>query len=418
MRGFVTRPLTTRRRVTRGRLRAAAGAAVAMAVLGGCSYQGLNSLPLPGTQGHGNGAYEVTVQFQNMEQVVPNSDVMVNDVNVGTVTNIRLQGWHAVATLRLNGNVVLPANVTASIGQQSLLGAMFIALSPPATEKATGRLGDGDTITLARTSEYPTTEQTLAAVAALLNGGGLSNISVITSQLNQALGGRTTQVRQLLIQTATLTTDLNDNKGNIVGALDGLSRLSGEAAQNDKLIAQTLNEMPSALGTLTDETPALVQAMSSVSDLSDAATGVINESTGPLTTNLKNLEPVLSATAAAKGNLVKSLGVLGTGPFPLSVWRGVVGAGGYVNLWVTLNLTDSAIERYYLALLQGVSPQTLTSGSQYQAGNPLSALLPGAAKSGSSSKSSSSSSPKPTPSPTGSSSGGGVLGGLLGSLGG
>lgn len=397
----------------RARLRMTA-AVMAMAGLAGCSYQGLNSLPLPGSSGRGTGAYEVSVQFQNVGQVVPNSDVMVNDVNVGTVTSIRLQGWHALATLRLNGNMALPANATASIGQQSLLGAMFVALSPPASGKPVGLLRAGDTIPLARSSAYPSTEETLAAVSSLLNGGGLKNVSVITSQLNQALGGRTAEVRQVLDRVTSMTTNLNQNKGNILAAFDGLNRLSGEAAANNKLIGQTLDEMPSALGTLNEETPALVQAMSSVSTFSQSATQVVNESTQPLARNLADLAPALKALAATKGSLVRALGVLGSGPFPLSTWRGLVPGGDYLDLWVRLNLTNSAIEHYYLALLQGVSPQTLASGPQFQAGNPLSALLqPLSGKTGKSASprpSPSSSSPSPAPSTSG--------GGPLGILGG
>lgn len=400
----------------RRRIRMAAAAVMAAAGLAGCSYQGLNSLSLPGTQGHGTGSYEITVQFQNMSQVVPNSDVMVNNVNVGNVTGLKVQDWHAVATIRLNGNVVLPANATASIGQQSLLGAMFVALSPPAGEKPAGRLRNGDTIPLARTSTYPSTERTLAAVSTLLNGGGLSNVSVITSQLDEALGGdHATQVRQVLDKAATLASDLNRNKGSITGALDGLNKLSGVAAANDKLIGQTLNQMPSALGVLNTETPALVQATSGMSRLSDTATQVVNDSTGPLTRNLNELLPALEATASTGSALVNSLNTIGTGPFPLSTWRNVVPGGDYLDLWVTLNLTNSAIKRYYLALLQGVSPQNLVSSPQYQAGNPLSALLQLPAKTGAKT-SPPASKPGSSPSPSPSSSSG--SGGLLGILGG
>jgi phospholipid/cholesterol/gamma-HCH transport system substrate-binding protein len=397
-------------------MRQAAAVVMAMAGLAGCSYQGLNSLPLPGTSGHGAGSYEVKVQFQNVDQVVPNSDVMVNDVNVGSVTSIRLQGWHALATLRLNGGVALPANATASIGQQSLLGAMYIALAPPAAEKATGRLQAGATIPLARSATYPSTEETLAAVGSLLNGGGLKNVSVITSQLNQALGGRTTQVRQVLDRVDTMTADLNQNKGNIVAAFDGLDRLGTEAAANNKLIGQTLNEMPPALSTLNTETPAFVQAMSNVSTLSKSATGIINDSTGPLAKNLNDLMPALKATAAARTSLIPALGILGSALFPLSTWRGVVGQGGYIDLFVTLHLTNSAISRYYLELLQGVLPQgALPKGSASttgtsKSGSPLAPLLqPLTGKSGSTS------SAKPSPTPSPSSKG---LSGLLGILGG
>ena len=67
----------------------------------------------------------------NVTNIQPNSRVRVGDVTVGNVTKVELQGWHALVTMRLNGDVVLPANATAKVGQTSLLGSLHIELAPP-----------------------------------------------------------------------------------------------------------------------------------------------------------------------------------------------------------------------------------------------------------------------------------------------
>ncbi|EFD55342.1 MCE-family lipoprotein lprN [Mycobacterium tuberculosis 02_1987] len=55
------------------------------ALLAGCQFGGLNSLPLPGTAGHGEGAYSVTVEMADVATLPQNSPVMVDDVTVGSV---------------------------------------------------------------------------------------------------------------------------------------------------------------------------------------------------------------------------------------------------------------------------------------------------------------------------------------------
>ena len=109
----------------------------------------------------------------DVDNIQPNSRVRVGDVTVGNVTKIERQGWHALVTMQLNGDVDLPANATAKLGQTSLLGSLHIELAPPTEAPPQGRLHDGSLIPLSSASAYPTTEQTLAAVSMLLNGGGI-----------------------------------------------------------------------------------------------------------------------------------------------------------------------------------------------------------------------------------------------------
>lgn len=75
------------------------------AVVASCGWRGLNSLPLPGTQGNGPGSFAVQAQLPDVNNIQPNSRVRVADVTVGHVTKIERQGWHALVTMRLDGDV-------------------------------------------------------------------------------------------------------------------------------------------------------------------------------------------------------------------------------------------------------------------------------------------------------------------------
>src|SRR5206468_7931507 len=106
------------RMTARGLRRVAAGVVVvvASAVLSGCGgWRGLNTLPLPGTAGGGPGSFTIQAQLPNVTNLQPNSRVRVADVTVGNVTKIELQGWHALLTITLDGDVNLPDNVTVKL---------------------------------------------------------------------------------------------------------------------------------------------------------------------------------------------------------------------------------------------------------------------------------------------------------------
>ena len=74
-------------------IRIVAVAAVLAAALSGCSgWRGLNSVPLPGVQGAGPGAFTIQAQMPDVDNIEPNSRVRVGDVNVGTVNEDRTSG--------------------------------------------------------------------------------------------------------------------------------------------------------------------------------------------------------------------------------------------------------------------------------------------------------------------------------------
>lgn len=332
-------------------LRATIAGGVALlltAGLSGCGdWRGANSLPLPGTEGKGRGAYTIQAQLPDVNNIERNSRVRVGDVTVGNVIKIERQGWNALLTMSINGDVVLPANTTATVGQTSLLGSLHIELNPPKGVAPEGRLKDGALIPLSLGSSYPSTEQALASVSLVLNGGGLGNVQDITQALSVAFRDREGDLRSLITQLDTFVTNLNDQTGDIISASDSLNNLVGQIAEQKPVIDKALKTIPDALAVLNEQRDNLVNALDQLGKFSALAADSVNQSKEALVKNLQNLGPVLESLANAGPALTRSLDFFLTFPFPrptLTKWL----RGDYANLTAVIDLTLSRLDAAFM----------------------------------------------------------------------
>jgi phospholipid/cholesterol/gamma-HCH transport system substrate-binding protein len=321
-------------------------ALTAVTVLGavpGCGWRGLNSLPMPGTAGGGPGSFEIQAQLPDVSTVQENSRVRVGDVNVGTVTKIERQGWHALVTMRLAGDVDLPDNATAKVGQTSLLGSTHVELAPPKNAAPDGKLHQGSLIPLASGSAYPNTEQTLSALSLLLNGGGIGQIQDITTALSTAFSGRENDLRDMIGQLDTFIGHLNSQTDDIVAATDGLNRLAGQVADQKPVVDKALRTIPDALTVLKDERDNLAEALDKFGKFGALANQAVTQSKDALLAELKAIGPVLEQLANAGPNMTRALSLLSTYPFSKETVSNFF-RGDYANLTAVIDLTLSRID--------------------------------------------------------------------------
>ncbi|MFL0289102.1 MCE family protein [Mycobacterium sp. SMC-18] len=362
------------------RCRAAAVISLLVVVLSGCQWRGVNSLPLPGTAGHGAGSFTIQVELPDVDNIQRNSRVRVGDVTVGTVTRIDRQGWHALLTLTLDGSVNLPANATAKIGQTSLLGSKHIELARPTATAPEGRLHDGSRIALTSGSSYPTTEKTLAAMSLVLNGGGIGQLQDITRALSTAFAGREQQLRSLLTQLDEFIAHLDDQTSDIIDATAALNNLAGQVASQQPVLDKAIRTVPDALWVLKDERGKLADALDAIGKFSAVAADSVNKTKEDLVRELQAVGPVLASLANAGPDLTRSLSFFGTFPWPnetLENWF----RGDYANLTAVIDLTLSRIDaglftgtRWEGKLTELEMQWGRTIGqmpSPYTAGNPL-----------------------------------------------
>lgn len=287
--------------------------AVGLAMVSGCGFSPYQ-LPLPGGADLGSKPYSVKIQFRDVLDLVPQSAVRVNDIAVGKVTDIKLQGWTALVTVKVNDDVKLPENAVATIRQTSLLGEKFVSLAPPTTGAA-GQLSNGDMIPIDRAGRNPEIEEVLGAASLLFNGGGLEKTNTIVKELNNALGGNEPEVRELIRSTSGFISQLDQNKDALLTSLEKVNRLALATNDQKDAITGALDDLPAALKVVNDQREGLVGLLQSLDRLSDVATGVIRESKADTVADLKALGPILENLAKSGDDLATATQGLLTYPF-------------------------------------------------------------------------------------------------------
>lgn len=361
----------------------------AASVLTGCGFTSLADQPLPLSKGSGRDAIHATAYLDDAANLVPNAEVKINDITVGSVRKVTFDQWRAKVAIALEPGTRVPADATASVAQKSLLGAEYLELAAPgrktgtSASTSTALLDEGDVIPVARTSRYPETEEVLSSLSLVLNGGGLEKVSTITRELNRALGGREQDWRRVVEELETFVGVLDRQRFDIVRALEGLDTVSRTFADQRDDLDQALDRLPKGIDTLADQRKRLTSTLSALETFSDTASHVVETSGDDLDANLTSLRPVLTQLADAGSNLTQALGDLSF-PFPLKGANTAI-QGDYLNFFATFDLTTDTLTRDFLAgtPLEGVYAGltgSLPSNTSSKSTDPLREPLKSAAK--------------------------------------
>jgi phospholipid/cholesterol/gamma-HCH transport system substrate-binding protein len=331
-----------RDKVSRTAVRTVAISAGAV-LLAGCSFGGLNSLDMPGTAGHGSGAYKITVQLPEVSTLPQNSPVMVDDVTVGSVSGIdavqRSDGtFYAAVELSLDGNVKLPENATAKVAQTSLLGSQHVELAAPVDEKGIGQLKNGSQIPLDRTGRYPTTEEVLSSLGVVVNKGNLGALQDITDETYNAVVDREGSFTDLVPRLAELTTSLDQQTNDIIAAAEGLDRFAGILARSKDSLGRTLDTLPAALEVLNKNRGNIVDAFGALQRFASIASNILAQTKDDFAADFKDLFPVIKSLNDNVDYLIKDLEFLPTFPFHYKYLKRAV-RGDYLNVYTTFDLT-------------------------------------------------------------------------------
>ncbi|GGF37479.1 hypothetical protein GCM10011519_08790 [Marmoricola endophyticus] len=350
----------TRRSTLAARVAAVAALAVGLSSCG--LSKGAYDIPLPGGADVGSDPYTLSANFSDVMDLVPQSSVKVDNVAVGRVSGITLNkgGRSARVRMTLNDDVKLPVGTTARLQQTSLLGEKYVALvrpgeqgpdrlgdqdvppadssdAVPASSEGGGYLHDGDVLALDQTSQAVGVEQVLGALSALLSGGGLGQFQEISRELQKVSTDRPEEIRAFLDQTQGFVAQLDQRRGSITRAIDGLAQLSKTLDDQRPQIADALDNLSPGLATLADQRTQLVTMLKALDRLSTVSVRTLNEAQDDIVADFKRLDPILTQLAKSGSDLPRALQILFTYPFPDSVLGAI--NGDYINVFASLALT-------------------------------------------------------------------------------
>jgi phospholipid/cholesterol/gamma-HCH transport system substrate-binding protein len=335
------------------------------------SWRGIANVPIPGGPGTKPGNTKIYVQMPDTLALNVNSRVRVADVNVGTVTAIKLKNWVATLTVGLEPNIKLPKNATARIGQTSLLGSQHVELAAP-PNPSSELLKDGDTIPLKNSSAFPTTERVLASLSMILRGGGIPNLEVIQNEIYNIVTGREDQIREFLNRLDTFTDGLNQQRNDLTRAIDSSNRLLAIAAQNNQTLDRVLVEVPQLIKHFADTKDLFTDAVVALGRISKAADNALAPASDNLHTNLQLLQRPLRELGKASPYLVGALKLMLTAPFNIENVPKVV-RGDYINVSILADLTLSAIDN---GLLSGTGISGMLRALEQSWGRDPATMIP------------------------------------------
>lgn len=296
------------RRVGRRTGGAVAGALVAALLAAGCGLS-FQALPKPG--GVSGPSYNLTAVFANVLNLPIQARVLVGADQVGEVSAISTSHFRAYLTLTIRRAIKIPKGTTAQILFVDPLGDEFIQLYPPGGEPHGPYLTDGAVVPERNTSSAPSIADTLAALGALLNGGGLNQLQTIVSNLNEALGGHQQQIRQIINDVSFTVTALNANQGSVDNALASLAALSAQLSKGDAAIANGIDTLGPAVAVLSSENQDFQNLLTATTNLSNVADSIVTQSSSSILGTIQQLDAVVNQMVGVESQLGPTLTDLG-----------------------------------------------------------------------------------------------------------
>src|SRR5690606_21561835 len=158
--------------------------------------------------------------------IVPRNDVRLNDIVVGHVTGITLDGLHARVAFEVDDGVELPAGTKVEVRQTSLLGEYFLALLP----EGGGKLAPGSVIPLERTRRAAELETIVAQAGDLTAQVNIDNVNRILTSLDTGFAAGPGAVGDLFESMAGTASSLAELQGDLNATIDSIDSLSARLA--------------------------------------------------------------------------------------------------------------------------------------------------------------------------------------------
>lgn len=308
------------------RLRAAFAGLTAVVALAGCTVTATD-LPLPGGEVEG-ATYRLTAEFADALNLPDKAHVKLGGVRIGTVTAITAHNYRARVSMLLQRSVQLPRGTRAELRQATPLGDVFVALQPPERKSDRPLLADGDTIGIDHTASAATVEDSLSAMATLINGGGLGQLDPIVDEVNTALDGRGPKIRSLLRELDRTLQTLDERTGDIDRILSAADKLTRLATKRRPTLDAALSDFGPAIDVVEGNTDKVRQLLVKAAGTAEVAERLLAEGGDDVEAVLRDGGKLLDGLAVLEDDLGPSLRSLVTlGKFVRGATKGTAGAG-------------------------------------------------------------------------------------------
>lgn len=196
----------------------------------------------------GIGVYDVEVDFADASGLYPKAQVTYHGVKVGRVVKLEVSDDGAVATLRIDSDIDIPADATAELHSTSAIGEQYVDL---VAEDGDGPfLDDGGEIPRDRAVEMPQISPVLDRLNRLLAAVPKDQTRRVLTQVGDGLGGAGPDLGRVIEASARLLTEAQANVDattSLVAALEPVLATQQDLGPTTRSYAAALDDLTAAL---------------------------------------------------------------------------------------------------------------------------------------------------------------------------
>ncbi len=272
---------------------------------------------LPACGFGGDDGYRLTAYFDRAVSVFPSSDVRILGLPAGSVSKVTIDGDQVRIDMQIPADIAVPADATAQIVPQSLIGERYIQISP-AFKEGMRAAEDGDVIEKTIIPVEP--DEALAALKEFLDSLDPEGIGSLVTNLDEDLRGNGAPLNDALGSLSTLVETFAAKDDVLLRIVDSFDRLSATLVTREQQLGEVLDAFAEASQVLADERGSIEELVAGLADLSRNGLALVGEHSGALRDDIATL----AATAATiDANLTSVTQLLAAGP---DLTSGIIGA--------------------------------------------------------------------------------------------
>ncbi|MFD4369424.1 MlaD family protein [Rhodococcus sp. NPDC058521] len=239
------------------------------------------------------GRISVTLSTSGAGGLYEFANVTYRGVVVGKVTDVSLTDDGVQATLSIDDDQRIPADLQASIRSMSAMGEQYVELRP--RTDAAPYLGDGSVID-SRDVDLPApVAPMLEKLNALVTSIPKDQLFSLVDELNRSLGGNGDDLQSLLDSSSTLATGLRDVGTDSRTMLEGAKPLVDSQVETVDAIRMWTRNLEGFTDQVVTNTPEIKTLLASGPDFADEVTALLD--------SVKLTLPVLLANVTTVGQL-------------------------------------------------------------------------------------------------------------------
>lgn len=270
-----------------------------------------------------------TAEFHDATQVEPGDQVRLAGVKVGTVKSLHIVDRNlAAVSFSVENSVPLSATAKIRIQYQNLIGQRYLAIleAPEGPAQAPDQA-----IPATRTIDALNLTDLFNGFKPLFQALTPDQVNKLSFEMIQTLQGESGTLRQLMINTAQLTTTIADKDAVIGQVVDNFNAVLATVDSRDTQLTTLISNFRDLMTGLSDNRTTISRTLPNIASLLNATSGLLRQTRPPLTSDIAHLRTLATKVGATKGRLNSVLHRL---PHKLSILTRTASYGSWFNFYL------------------------------------------------------------------------------------